>query len=250
MQIQATALHKQYGDFELSIPDFTIPAGQTVGLVGNNGAGKTTLLRLVLDLIRADEGAVQIGGNDVAQTFDWKRSTGSHLDDAFLIDFLTPDEFWAFVGSTYGLSGDDVQRAVQPYGDFYTDEPIGQTTKYLRDLSQGNRKKVGVIAALLAEPHVVVLDEPFASLDPRSQLWLKEHLREQQTAREVTMLISSHDLGHVTDASDRIALLDGGEIVRDVMTSPNTLSELEAFFAREIRPADEQPAESHSAASG
>ena len=250
MQIQATALHKQYGDFELSIPDFTIPAGQTVGLVGNNGAGKTTLLRLVLDLIRADEGAVQIGGNDVAQTFDWKRSTGSHLDDAFLIDFLTPDEFWAFVGSTYGLSGDDVQRAVQPYDDFYTDEPIGQTTKYLRDLSQGNRKKVGVIAALLAEPHVVVLDEPFASLDPRSQLWLKEHLREQQTAREVTMLISSHDLGHVTDASDRIALLDGGEIVRDVMTSPNTLSELEAFFAREIRPADEQPAESHSAASG
>ena len=250
MQIQATALHKQYGDFELSIPDFTIPAGQTVGLVGNNGAGKTTLLRLVLDLIRADEGAVQIGGNDVAQTFDWKRSTGSHLDDAFLIDFLTPDEFWAFVGSTYGLSGDDVQRAVQPYDDFYTDEPIGQTTKYLRDLSQGNRKKVGVIAALLAEPHVVVLDEPFASLDPRSQLWLKEHLREQQTAREVTMLISSHDLGHVTDASDRIALLDGGEIVRDVMTSPNTLSELEAFFAREIRPADEQPAEAHSAASG
>ena len=250
MQIQATALHKQYGDFELSIPDFTIPAGQTVGLVGNNGAGKTTLLRLVLDLIRADEGAVQIGGNDVAQTFDWKRSTGSHLDDAFLIDFLTPDEFWAFVGSTYGLSGDDVQRAVQPYGDFYTDEPIGRTTKYIRDLSQGNRKKVGVIAALLAEPHVVVLDEPFASLDPRSQLWLKEHLREQQTAREVTMLISSHDLGHVTDASDRIALLDGGEIVRDVMTSPNTLSELEAFFAREIRPADEQPAESHSAASG
>ena len=250
MQIQATALHKQYGDFELSIPDFTIPAGQTVGLVGNNGAGKTTLLRLVLDLIRADEGAVQIGGNDVAQTFDWKRSTGSHLDDAFLIDFLTPDEFWAFVGSTYGLSGDDVQRAVQPYGDFYTDEPIGRTTKYIRDLSQGNRKKVGVIAALLAEPHVVVLDEPFASLDPRSQLWLKEHLREQQTAREVTMLISSHDLGHVTDASDRIALLDGGEIVRDVMTSPNTLSELEAFFAREIRPADERPAESHSAASG
>ena len=250
MQIQATALHKQYGDFELSIPDFTIPAGQTVGLVGNNGAGKTTLLRLVLDLIRADEGAVQIGGNDVAQTFDWKRSTGSHLDDAFLIDFLTPDEFWAFVGSTYGLSGDDVQRAVQPYGDFYTDEPIGRTTKYIRDLSQGNRKKVGVIAALLTEPHVVVLDEPFASLDPRSQLWLKEHLREQQTAREVTMLISSHDLGHVTDASDRIALLDGGEIVRDVMTSPNTLSELEAFFAREIRPADEQPAEAHSAASG
>jgi len=111
MQIHVDRLRKQYGDFELAIADFTIPAGQALGLVGNNGAGKTTLLRLVLDLIRADEGAVQIGGHDVAQTFDWKRSTGSHLDDAFLIDFLTPDEFWAFVGSTYGLSEDAVQRA-------------------------------------------------------------------------------------------------------------------------------------------
>jgi ABC-2 type transport system ATP-binding protein len=250
MQIQATSLRKQYGDFELSIPDFTIPAGQTVGLVGNNGAGKTTLLRLVLDLIRADNGAVRIGGENVAQTFDWKRSTGSHLDDAFLIDFLTPDEFWAFVGSTYELSEDDVQRAVQPYAEFYTDEPIGRTTKYIRDLSQGNRKKVGVIAALLAEPHVVVLDEPFASLDPRSQIWLKNHLQEQHAAREVTMLISSHDLGHVTDVSDRIALLDGGAIVRDAQTTPDTLSELEAYFAREIRPANGRSAEARSATSG
>lgn len=244
MQIHVDRLRKQYGDFELSIADFTIPAGQALGLVGNNGAGKTTLLRLVLDLIRADEGAVQIGGHDVAQTFDWKRSTGSHLDDAFLIDFLTPDEFWAFVGSTYGLSEDAVQRAVQPYADFFTDEPIGQTTKYIRDLSQGNRKKVGLIAALLAEPAVVVLDEPFASLDPRSQLWLKEHLNEQQAARPVTMLISSHDLGHVTDVSDRIALLDGGEVVRDVRTTPDTLSELEAYFARTIRSQEEASAAS------
>ena len=236
MEIHLDRLRKQYGDFELSIPDLTIPAGQTVGLVGNNGAGKTTLLRLVLDLIRADEGGVQIGGKDVAQTFDWKRSTGSHLDAAFLIDFLTPDEFWTFVGSTYGRSEDEVQRAVQPYADFFTDEPIGQTTKYIRDLSQGNRKKVGLIAALLAEPAVVVLDEPFASLDPRSQLWLKEHLNEQQAARTVTMLISSHDLGHVTDVSDRIALLDGGVVVRDVQTAPDTLSTLEAYFAREVRP--------------
>jgi len=249
MQIQASALRKQYGDFVLSIPDFTISAGQTVGLVGNNGAGKTTLLRLVLDLIRADDGAVRIGGQDVAQTFDWKRSTGSYLDDAFLIDFLTPDEFWAFVGSTYELSEEAVERAVQPYADFYTDEPIGQTTKYIRDLSQGNRKKVGVIAALLAEPQVVVLDEPFASLDPRSQIWLKDHVHERQAGHPVTMLISSHDLGHVTDVSDRIALLDGGEIVRDVSTTPDTLSELEAFFAREIRPT-EPAATSRSAPSG
>jgi ABC-2 type transport system ATP-binding protein len=201
--------------------------------VGNNGAGKTTFLRLVLDLVRADDGAVMLDGDPVDETTDWKARTGSFLGERFLIDFLTPDEYWQFVGSTYELSDAEIDRRLQRYTDFYTDEPIGETTKYIRDLSQGNRNKAGVIAALLPDPDLVVFDEPFASLDPRSQIWLKDHLAEEQA--DTTLLVSSHDLDHVTAVCDRIAILEDGSIARDAATDPDTLGDLERYFREKVR---------------
>lgn len=234
--VQVNSLHKRYGDFELSIPDLQIDVGQTFGLVGNNGAGKTTFLRLVLDLIRPDDGRVLVGGDHVAKSFDWKKRTGSYLDESFLIDFFTPDEFFHFTGSVYGLSEDEVDARLETYRSFYTDEPLGETSKYIRDLSQGNRKKVGLIAAMHIRPGLLVLDEPFASLDPRSQIWLKKHLRALNEEHGITMIISSHDLGHVTDVCERIAILEDGAIARDERTTDATLDELKHYFAREIRP--------------
>ena len=240
MDLQTQGLIKRYDDFELSIPDLEIEPGTAFGLVGNNGAGKTTFLRLVLDLIRADEGRVQLDGDVVADAFDWKKRTGSYLGPSFLIDFLTPDEYWHFVGQTYELSEATVNERLARFEDFYVDEPIGETTKYIRDLSTGNQNKAGLVAALLPEPDLLVFDEPFASLDPRSQIQLKEILQERHG--EVTMLISSHDLGHVTDVSDRIAILEAGEIVRDEPTDPDTLEDLTTYFAEAIRPNEEKPA--------
>lgn len=234
MDLRTDVLTKRYGDFELSIPDLSIESGTAFGLVGNNGAGKTTFLRLVLDLIRADNGEVRLDGDPVADTFDWKRRTGSYLGPSFLIDFLTPDEYWHFVGQTYDLDEATVNGRLSAFDDFYVDEPIGETTKYIRDLSTGNQNKTGLIAAMLPEPDLLVFDEPFASLDPRSQIQLKELLQERRG--EATMLISSHDLSHVTDVSDRIALLEAGEIVRDEPTDPDTLDELTSYFAETIRP--------------
>ena len=236
MTVQATDLRKRYGDFELSIADLQIDSGQTFGLVGNNGAGKTTFLRLVLDLIRPDGGRVLVGGDNVAETFDWKKRTGSYLDESFLIDFFTPDEFFHFTGSVYDLSDAEIDARLEAYRSFYTDEPIGETSKYIRDLSQGNRKKVGLIAALHVRPDLLILDEPFASLDPRSQIWLKEHLSALNEAHGITMIVSSHDLGHVTDVCERIAILEDGAIARDERTTAGTLDDLKRYFAREIRP--------------
>jgi len=186
-------------------------AGQSVGLVGNNGAGKTTFLRLLLDLIEPDEGHVCVGGHAVNTDTTWKSFTGSYLDDSFLVDFVTPDEFIAFVGSVYRLSPEEQAERLAPFQSFYTDEPLGRTTKYLRDLSQGNRKKVGIIAAMFIQPRVLVLDEPFANLDPRSQLQLMRLLRQAQATHGTTLLISSHDLGHVTDVCERIAVIEDPE---------------------------------------
>ena len=245
MHLTTDALTKRYDGFELSVPDLSVESGTALGLVGNNGAGKTTFLRLVLDLIRADEGAVRLGRDYVADTFDWKRRTGSYLGPSFLIDFLTPDEYWDFVGQTYDLDEATVSERLSQFNDFYVDEPIGETTKYIRDLSTGNKNKAGLVAAMLPEPDLLVFDEPFASLDPRSQIQLKDLLQERRG--EATILISSHDLGHVTDVSDRIAILEDGEIVRDEPTDPDTLADLTTYFAETIRPREKgEPADAEA----
>ena len=232
MRLEAKDLVKRFGRaFTLSIPALAVEEGTSFGLVGNNGAGKTTFLRLALDLLAPDEGGVTLGSDRVDETDGWKMRTSAHLDDSFLIDFLTPDEFLAFVGSTYGLSTAEVETRLEPYRPFFTDNVFGQRTRYLRDLSTGNAKKVGVVAALLPQPELLVLDEPFANLDPRSQIQLKDLLRRQRSEHGTTMILSSHDLLHVTDVCERIAVLDDGRITRDEPTTEETLNALETYFS-------------------
>ncbi len=242
MTIKIQHLVKRYDAFTLSLPELRITPRETFGLVGNNGAGKTTFLRLLLDLIKADEGYVHVGGQDVSKDLEWKGYTGSYLDEGFLIDFLTPDEFFAFTGQVYDLSQPETEAALDPYRDFYTDEPLGKTTKYIRALSQGNRKKVGLIAALFTRPKLLVLDEPFTNLDPRSQIQFKDYLRRLHEEHGTTMILSSHDLGHVTEVCGRIAILEDGQIARDESTTAATLEELQGYFARALRPREELPA--------
>ena len=110
---------------------------------------------------------------------------------------------------------------------------LGQK-KYIRDLSKGNQKKVGIVATLLSNTPLVILDEPFANLDPTTQIRLKKLLNEEAGATGKTFLISSHDLQHITDVCDRIVVLNKGKIVRDVVTSSKTLDELEAFFQEQL----------------
>ena len=87
------------------------------------------------------------------------------------------------------------------------------------------------MAALIGNPEVVILDEPFANLDPTTQIRLKQIIKDLAETKGVTVLISSHDLLHVTDVCDRIVVLDQGEVVKDLTTSEATLKELEAYFA-------------------
>jgi ABC-2 type transport system ATP-binding protein len=241
MRFEAQNLVKRYGEaFTLSIPELIVDDGATLGLVGNNGAGKTTFLRLALDLLEADDGGVFLGGERVDQSAAWKKRTSAHLDETFLIDFLTPDEFLAFVGSTYDLSEGQVSARLEPFHAFFTDDVLRQNARYIRDLSTGNAKKIGVVAALLPRPDLLILDEPFANLDPRSQIQLKELLAQQRAEHGTTMIISSHDLLHVTDVCQRITVLSGGRIARDEPTTAETLNDLEAYFTNELRA--DQPA--------
>jgi len=229
--ITATNLKKIYGGITvLNIPSMQIRNGESFGLVGNNGAGKTTFFRLILDLIEASSGEVQINGETVARRDAWKSKVGSFLDESFLIDFLTPEEYFAFTAKVYCKSEGDMNTFLESMKDFFNGEILG-SGKLIRDLSKGNQKKTGIAAALISDPQILILDEPFTALDPTSQIRLKRMLNELKTTRNMTMLISSHDLNHVTEVCDRIVVLEKGLVVNDIRTSENTLKELESYFA-------------------
>ena len=227
--IQAENLTKYYGTAKvLDIPALNIPAGERFGLVGNNGAGKTTLFSLLLDLIQANSGQVRSKGADVAKSEDWKAYTGAFLDESFLIGFLRPEEYFEFVGQLYGMNAEDVALFLQQFEEFFNGEILGKD-KYVRDMSKGNQKKIGLAAALMGDPEVLVLDEPFSNLDPSSQIRLKKLLKGLPPDK--TILISSHDLAHVTEVCQRIVVLEKGQIIRDIAASADTLRELEEYFA-------------------
>ncbi len=229
--IEVKKLTKDYnGKMAVDIPELKISKGESFGLVGNNGAGKTTFFRLILDLIRPSSGCILSKHEEVMGSGHWKYYTGSFLDEGFLIDFLKPIEYFEFVGSLQGLQDGDVKELLEKYKDFLSEDILGGK-KYIRDLSQGNKKKVGILASFMANPEVLVLDEPFANLDPTSTSRLIKVLNEMKKDKGTTMLISSHDLNHVTEVCKRIVILEESKIVHDLKTSTDTLKELENYFA-------------------
>ena len=228
--ITIDTISKKYGKAEvLNVENIEIPKGQSFGLVGNNGAGKTTLFNILLDLIRPTTGLITNNNIVVSQSEDWKNFTGSFIDESFLIGYLTAEEYFDFIGDLRGMNSADVAKFLFPFSDFFNDEIIGKK-KYLRDLSKGNQKKVGIVAALMGNPQVIILDEPFANLDPTTQIRLKQIIKNLTETKEVTVLVSSHDLTHVTEVCERIVVLDKGNVVKDIEKSEETLKELESYF--------------------
>ena len=229
--ITIDTVSKKYGKAEvLNIDALEIPTGQSFGLVGNNGAGKTTLFNILLDLIRPTTGAIVTNDISVHKSEAWKNFTGSFIDESFLISYLTPEEYFQFIGDLRGMNKTDVTSFLSQFEEFFNEEVLAKK-KYLRDLSKGNQKKVGIVAAMMGNPQVVVLDEPFANLDPTTQIRLKKILKTLTTDKDVTVLVSSHDLSHVTEVCERIVVLDKGVVVKDIVTSKETLQELERYFA-------------------
>lgn len=229
--ITINSVSKKYGKTEvLNIDNIDIKTGQSFGLVGNNGAGKTTLFNILLDLIRPTTGAIINNDIQVNKNESWKSFTGSFIDESFLIGYLTPEEYFDFIGDLRGMNKADVKKFLSQFDEFFNDEILNKK-KYLRDLSKGNQKKAGIVAAMMGNPQVVILDEPFANLDPTTQIRLKKIIKGLTENREITVLISSHDLTHVTEVCERIVVLDKGKVVKDIETSNETLKELESYFS-------------------
>ncbi len=231
MEINIQNLVKQYGkNTVLNIPELTIGSGELVGLVGNNGAGKTTLMRLILDLIEATEGTIEVGGMRVTEDASWKQATGSFIDGRFLIDFYTPEEYFGFIARVYGLSKDELEGRLEEYQSLMHGEILG-TRKYLRQFSEGNRQKIGIIGAMLVNPKVLILDEPFNYLDPSSQMTVAKLIRQINFQLGTTVIISSHNLNFVSEISSRILLLEKGVVIKDLDNIDGSATqELEDYF--------------------
>lgn len=226
--IEISNLTKIYGDQTvLSVQNLRLVTGELVGLVGNNGAGKTTMLRLMLDLIKATTGVIKNRQQDVCKSQEWKAYTASYLGEDFLIPYLSPVEFLSFVGSLHGKNKADLYQFLSESADFLSAEM--HTKKLIRELSLGNKNKLGILTAIYTSPDLLLLDEPFANLDPGSQIWLKRKLTELNR-QGVTILLSSHDLKHVTDLCSRVLMLHKGIIIKDRPVDSDILRELEAWF--------------------
>jgi len=227
-------LSKTYGTATvLNIENIEIPNGETFGLVGNNGAGKTTLFSLMLDLIQATTGYVSIDGIKVNESEAWKSKVSAFVDDTFLIGYLTPEEYFYFIGELRGQNKASVDEFLKQFHDLFNGE-ILNSGKYVRDLSKGNQKKVGIVGAIIGHPEIIILDEPFANLDPSTQIKLKNLIKELSKQEGVTFLISSHDLSHTTEVCNRIVVVNKGKMVKDIQTNPETLQDLEQYFADQV----------------
>ncbi len=223
-------LKKSYkGVNAVDIDALEIYAGEVIGLVGNNGAGKTTFFRLLLDLIRAGSGEVLSKGKLVTASEDWKSYTAAYIDEGFLIDYLTPEEYFYFVGKLNQLSKADVDDFLQSYTLFF-DDGILKKGKYIRDFSKGNQFKIGIVAALLTNPELLILDEPFANLDPTTQLRLVEMIKEMAIHKQMCIIVSSHDINHVSEVSSRILLMEKGKIIKDIAGGEAAYDEMVEYF--------------------
>ena len=196
VSVQLDNLSKRFGEtVALDIDRFTIQSGDVLGLVGNNGAGKTTLFRVILDLLQPDSGTATIVADgtsyQTARCEDWKAFTGAYIDSGFLIEYLTPDEYFSFIAKVNNISKDDVEDVLHRYADFMSGEIIGQN-KLIRNLSAGNKQKVGIIAALLHRPSLLILDEPLHGLDNQNRRMVKGIIEMFCCRQDKTLIFVSH----------------------------------------------------------
>ena len=233
--IHVSQLSKTYsGTTVLSIESLELQAGEIIGLVGNNGAGKTTFFSLLLDLIKPSTGYIENQGVRVNESEAWKSTTAAFIDESFLIGYLTAEEYFEFIAGLRGVEKAELRDFIEVFKAFFNDEILGNK-KYIRDYSKGNQKKIGIAAAFIGTPALVILDEPFANLDPRAQMQLQKLIKSFNSEHGVSLLVSSHDLLHVSEVSQRILILNKGELIKDVRTSEITLEDLRAFFSEEVK---------------
>jgi len=210
--IEIRGLSKSYGSgkkqtLALNRLDLTVNQGEIFGYLGPNGAGKTTTIRLLLDLIRPSAGSASIFGLDIrADSVEIHRRIGFLPGELSLWEGRSGDQIINYVASVRGDT-----RGIVKHADELAERLDLDTTKRVRDLSSGNKRKLGLVIAMMHSPELLVLDEPTGGLDPLVQQTFHEMMDEYR-AKGKTVFLSSHVLSEVQAICDRVGILRDGEL--------------------------------------
>ena len=209
--IEVRNLVKRYGDFTaVRGVSFSVRKGVICGFLGPNGAGKSTTMNIITGTLAATEGEVVVNGCDIYEDpIGAKSSVGYLPEQPPLYPDMTAAEYLAFVGEARGLTGDKlweaVDRAVEKTG-------LGEyADRMIRNLSKGYRQRVGIAQAIIADPEIIILDEPTVGLDPRQIIEIRTLIRE--LGKDHTVILSSHILGEIAEVCDEVIIIAHGEIV-------------------------------------
>ena len=206
-------LTKTYGD-KKAVDDLTlhIRAGEIYGFIGHNGAGKTTTLKSVAGILSFDSGEITVDGVSIkADPIGCKKKIAYIPDNPDLYDFMSGIQYLNFVADIFGVGAQERQQRIRTYGDAFelTDDLAQPISAY----SHGMKQKLAVISALLHEPKLIIMDEPFVGLDPKAAHILKGLMREL-CDRGGAIFFSTHVLEVAEKLCDKVAIIKAGKLIR------------------------------------
>ena len=207
--IEVSGLRKRFGPvLALDGMSFTVAPGQVTGFVGPNGAGKSTTMRVILGLDAADEGTALIGGQPYASLRHPLSHVGALLDAAALQPSRTARNHLLWLAHSQGLDAKRVDEVVEQAG------LQAAIRRKAGGFSLGMRQRLGIAAALLGDPPVLMLDEPFNGLDPEGIVWMRGFLRSL-AAQGRAVLVSSHLMSELQDTADHLVVVGRGHVIAD-----------------------------------
>ncbi len=208
-------LTKIYKNEKKAVDNLTLSVadGDIYGFIGHNGAGKSTTIKSVVGVLDFDEGEIRIDGHDVKrEPILCKQATAYIPDNPDLYEHLTGIQYLNFIADIFGICAAEKEKRIRDYGDRF--EIIGALGDSIGSYSHGMRQKVAIISALVHEPKLLVLDEPFVGLDPKASLTLKETMREL-CRRGSAIFFSTHVLEVAQKLCNKVAIIRDGRLVVD-----------------------------------
>ena len=206
-------LTKTYGE-KKAVDDLSlhIAPGEIYGFIGHNGAGKTTTLKSVVGILQFDAGEIRIDGLSVKeQPLECKKRIAYIPDNPDLYEFMTGIQYLNFIADIFGVTAEERQKRIREYGDAF--ELTGSFAQPISAYSHGMKQKLAIISALLHDPRLIIMDEPFVGLDPKASHILKEIMRDI-CDRGGAIFFSTHVLEVAEKLCDKVAIIKGGRLIR------------------------------------
>ncbi len=211
--LKITNLTKTYGD-KKAVDDLSlsINKGEICGFIGHNGAGKTTTIKAVCGILRPDSGEILIDGVSISEKpLECKRRIAYIPDNPDLYEFMTGMQYLNFVADIFGLGTRERKERIEKYADFFSlSDSLGES---ISSYSHGMKQKLAVISALIHEPELIIMDEPFVGLDPKASHILKQIMRES-CENGTAILFSTHVLEVAEKLCDKVAIIKNGKLIK------------------------------------